>query len=95
MSSGLRSKADIARYSRYVPKVPIVKKKCPACVADALDRKVADRIVAVSSRLILVSGLGSVPGPIIGTSVMKHFAIDPAGACSRRKEPGFDISDTP
>jgi MFS family permease len=48
----------------------------PVCVADALDRMPADRIVAVSSRLILVSGIGSVLGPIIGTSVMKHFAID-------------------
>jgi MFS family permease len=48
----------------------------PVCVADALDRMPADRVVAVSSRLILVSGLGSVLGPIIGTSVMKHFAID-------------------
>jgi MFS family permease len=48
----------------------------PVCVADALDRMPADKIVAVSSRLILVSGLGSVLGPIIGTSVMKHFAID-------------------
>jgi len=48
----------------------------PVCVADALDRMPADRIVAVSSRLILVSGIGSVLGPIVGTSVMKHFAID-------------------
>ena len=36
----------------------------------------ADRILAVSSRLILVSGLGSVLGPIIGMSVMQRFAID-------------------
>jgi MFS family permease len=48
----------------------------PVCVADALDRMPADRIVAVSSRLILVSGLGSVLGPIIGTSVIQRFAID-------------------
>jgi MFS family permease len=48
----------------------------PVCVADALDRMPADRIVAVSSRLILVSGLGSVLGPIIGMSVMGRFAID-------------------
>lgn len=48
----------------------------PVCVADALDRMPADRIVAVSSRLILVSGLGSVLGPIIGMSVMERFTID-------------------
>jgi MFS family permease len=48
----------------------------PVCVADALDLMPADRIVAVSSRLILVSGLGSVLGPIIGMSVMERFAID-------------------
>ena len=41
----------------------------PVCVADALDRMPADRIVAVSSRLILVSGIGSVLGPIVGTNV--------------------------
>ena len=48
----------------------------PVCVADALDLMPADRIVAVSSRLILASGLGSVLGPIIGMSVMQRFAID-------------------
>ncbi|MFY9839935.1 MAG: MFS transporter, partial [Xanthobacteraceae bacterium] len=48
----------------------------PVCVADALDRMPGDRIVAVSGRLILVSGLGSVLGPIIGMGVMKRFAID-------------------
>jgi MFS family permease len=48
----------------------------PVCVAQAHDRMPVDRVVAVSSRLILVSGLGSVLGPIIGTSIMAHFAID-------------------
>jgi MFS family permease len=48
----------------------------PVCVADALDRMPADQVVAVSSRLILVTGLGSVLGPIIGMSVMERFAID-------------------
>lgn len=48
----------------------------PVCVAHAHDRMPADRILAVSSRLILVSGLGSVLGPLIGTSVMKRFGID-------------------
>ena len=40
----------------------------PVCVALAHDRMPADRVVAVSGRLILVSGLGSVIGPLIGTS---------------------------
>jgi hypothetical protein len=36
----------------------------------------ADRIVAVSGRLILVSELGSVIGPLIGASIMARFGID-------------------
>ena len=36
----------------------------PVCVAHAHDRMPADRVVAVSGRLILVSGLGSVIGPL-------------------------------
>ena len=48
----------------------------PVCVANAHDRMPSDRVVAVSGRLILVSGLGSVVGPLIGTSVMAGFAID-------------------
>ena len=48
----------------------------PVCVAHAHDRMPADRVVAVSGRLILVSGLGSVLGPLIGASLMAHFEID-------------------
>jgi MFS family permease len=48
----------------------------PVCVAHALDRMPADRVVAVSSRLILASGLGSVLGPLIGMSLMERFEID-------------------
>jgi MFS family permease len=48
----------------------------PVCVANAHDRMPTDRVVAVSSRLILVSGLGSVLGPIIGMSLMRSFDID-------------------
>src|SRR5271169_6483157 len=48
----------------------------PVCVANAHDRMPADRVVAVSGRLILVSGLGSVVGPLIGTSLMARFSID-------------------
>jgi MFS family permease len=36
----------------------------------------AGRVVAVSGRLILVSGLGSVLGPLIGASLMARFEID-------------------
>jgi hypothetical protein len=36
----------------------------------------ADRVVAVSSRLILLSGVGSVLGPFIGMNLMKRFEID-------------------
>jgi MFS family permease len=48
----------------------------PVCVADAHDHMPADRVAAVSGRVILVSGLGSVIGPLIGTSVMARFSID-------------------
>jgi MFS family permease len=36
----------------------------------------ADRVVAVSGRLILASGVGSVLGPLIGMSLMRRFDID-------------------
>jgi len=48
----------------------------PVCVAFAHDRMPADRVVAVSGRLILVSGLGSVIGPLAGTGLMAQFNID-------------------
>ena len=48
----------------------------PVCVAHAYDHMPADRAVAVSSRLILLSGLGSVLGPLIGTGLMQRFGID-------------------
>ena len=48
----------------------------PVCVAHAHDRMPADLVVAVSGQLILISGLGSVIGPLIGTSLMVHFDID-------------------
>lgn len=48
----------------------------PVCVADAHDQLPADQVVAVSGRLILVSGLGSILGPLIGTSLKAHFSID-------------------
>jgi hypothetical protein len=36
----------------------------------------ADRVVAVSSQLILLSGFGSVLGPLIGMNLMKRFEVD-------------------
>jgi len=36
----------------------------------------ADRIVAVSGRLILVNGIGSILGPLIGAALMAHLRID-------------------
>ena len=48
----------------------------PVCVTHAHDHMPTDRIVAVSGQLILVSGLGSVLGPLIGASLMAHLEID-------------------
>jgi MFS family permease len=47
----------------------------PVCVAYAHDCMPADRVVAVSGRLILASGVGSVLGPLIGASLMAHFEL--------------------
>jgi MFS family permease len=48
----------------------------PVCVAHAHDRMPADRVVAVSGRLLLVNGIGSVLGPLIGEGLIAHFRID-------------------
>jgi MFS family permease len=48
----------------------------PVCVANAHDQMPADQVVAVSGQLILVSGLGSILGPLIGTSVMARLDIN-------------------
>ena len=48
----------------------------PVCVAHAHDRMPADLVVAVSGRLILLSGLGSVFGPLVGMSLMERWDID-------------------
>jgi MFS family permease len=48
----------------------------PVCVAHAHDRMPADRVVAVSGQLILLSGLGSVLGPLIGMNLMQRFGLD-------------------
>ncbi len=48
----------------------------PVCVAYAHDLLPADRVVAVSGQLILVSGLGSVAGPLVGTGIMVRTGLD-------------------
>jgi MFS family permease len=48
----------------------------PVCVSHAHDRMPADPVVAVSGSLILLSGLGSVSGPLVGAGLMAHFTID-------------------
>jgi MFS family permease len=48
----------------------------PVCVAIAHDCMPADRVLAVSGRLLLISGLGSVAGPLIGTSIMARSGIN-------------------
>jgi MFS family permease len=47
----------------------------PVCVAHANDRMPAERAVAVSGRLILVSGVGSAIGPLLGAAAMSAFGI--------------------
>lgn len=45
----------------------------PVCVAHANDRMPAERAVAVSGRLILISGTGSALGPLLGSAVMSAY----------------------
>jgi MFS family permease len=47
----------------------------PVCVAHANDRMPAERAVSVSGRLILISGVGSAVGPLLGASMMSAFGI--------------------
>lgn len=47
----------------------------PVCVAHANDRMPAERAIAVSGRLILISGIGSAIGPLLGSAVMSAFGI--------------------
>ena len=48
----------------------------PVCIAHAHDYMPSDRVVSVSARLILVGGVGSVVGPLIGTRLMASHEID-------------------
>jgi MFS family permease len=47
----------------------------PVCVAHANDRMPAERTVAVSGRLILISGTGSALGPLLGSAVMSTYGV--------------------
>ncbi len=48
----------------------------PVCAANAHDSMPTDRVLAVSGRLLLISGLGSVIGPLIGTRIMVSSGIN-------------------
>lgn len=47
----------------------------PICVAHANDRMPAERAVSVSGRLILISGVGSAVGPLLGSAAMASLGI--------------------
>jgi MFS family permease len=47
----------------------------PVCVAHANDRMPAERAVAVSGRLILITGIGSALGPLLGSAVMSAYGV--------------------
>ena len=48
----------------------------PVCVAHAHDCMPAELVVAVSGRLVLLNGLGSVLGPVAGMAVIGRMGID-------------------
>jgi len=48
----------------------------PVSIAHAHDRMRGERIVALSGRLILLFGLGSISGPLLGTAFVVSFGID-------------------
>lgn len=48
----------------------------PVCVAHANDRVEADKVVAVSGQLILINGIASLLGPIVGTSFLGAAGIE-------------------
>ena len=47
----------------------------PICVAHANDRMAAERVIAVSGRLILIYGIGAALGPLLGSGVMSYFDV--------------------
>ena len=47
----------------------------PVCVAHANDHMPAEHAVSVSGRLILISGIGSALGPLLGAATMSEFGI--------------------
>jgi hypothetical protein len=48
----------------------------PVCIAHAHDRMRGEQTVAVSGRLILLFGIGSIFGPLLGTSFQASFGIN-------------------
>ena len=47
----------------------------PICVAHASDRMPAERALTVSGRMILISGIGSAVGPLLGSVVMSYLGV--------------------
>lgn len=48
----------------------------PVCVSHAMDHLPAERVVSISGRMILVSGIGSACGPVSASWIMGHLDID-------------------
>ncbi|MBC9205361.1 MFS transporter [Roseomonas aerophila] len=48
----------------------------PVCISNAMDNISSDRVVLVSSRMILISGIGSACGPVSASWIMGHLDID-------------------
>jgi len=48
----------------------------PVCVSNALDNMTGERVVSISGRLILVSGIGSAIGPVTASWIMSYLDIN-------------------
>lgn len=48
----------------------------PVCISNAMDNVSSDRVVLVSSRMILIGGIGSACGPVSASWIMGHLDID-------------------
>src|SRR5262249_15891485 len=48
----------------------------PVCVAHANDRMPSERAVTVSGRMILIFGIGSTVGPLLGSGLMSYLGIE-------------------
>jgi MFS family permease len=48
----------------------------PVCISNAMDNVSSERVVLVSSRMILIGGIGSACGPISASWIMAHLDIN-------------------